>query len=477
MKLGRMAGPYDQVPYKNYIQSPIRLVEKDGGHDTHMIFHLSYPRNGDSVNSCTPVELCSVKYPDFSEAVQLCLREGKNCKIGKSDVKSTFRNLGIKCHQWHFLILKCKSPFDGVTYYFVEKALSFGASISCLHFQRVSNAIAHIVKVRNHGKSMVNYLHDYLFCLLWRHLCNQQIRKFLEICELIKLPVAVEKTHWAVTILPFLGMFLNTVDQIINIPADKIQKAKQLLLSISRSHKTTVGQMQKLCGTLNFLCRAIVPGRAFTRRLYASFNTVMCRHYHISVNTEMRQDMDVWLRFLNNPLCYCRPFCDFSVELIAEDIDWFTDALGVIGIGGHWGPHWFQAKWNESFLKEKNPSIEFQELLVVTGSILLWAHNFQNQRIALFCDNQTTCGAICNTTSGCKNCMTLIRLIVHECLVHNVRIFAKHVRSASNYLADSLSRFQMTRFWDDVEKDGREMDSDPQPIPEVIWLVEKIWKD
>ena len=38
---GRYAGPFDKIPYKNYIQSPIGLVPKAGG-KTRLTFHLSY---------------------------------------------------------------------------------------------------------------------------------------------------------------------------------------------------------------------------------------------------------------------------------------------------------------------------------------------------------------------------------------------------------------------------------------------------
>ena len=44
VKLGRVAGPFDEIPYENYIQSPIGLVPKDGldSGKTQLIFHLSY---------------------------------------------------------------------------------------------------------------------------------------------------------------------------------------------------------------------------------------------------------------------------------------------------------------------------------------------------------------------------------------------------------------------------------------------------
>ena len=37
---GRYAGPFDEIPYQNYIQSPIGLVPKKGGKH-RLIFHLS----------------------------------------------------------------------------------------------------------------------------------------------------------------------------------------------------------------------------------------------------------------------------------------------------------------------------------------------------------------------------------------------------------------------------------------------------
>ena len=57
--LGRYAGPFKEVPYPNYIQSPIGLVPKDGGKKTRLIFHLSYDfnhKNGESLNHYTPVK-------------------------------------------------------------------------------------------------------------------------------------------------------------------------------------------------------------------------------------------------------------------------------------------------------------------------------------------------------------------------------------------------------------------------------------
>ena len=43
VKLKRYAGPFETIPFENYIQSPIGLIPKDSGKDVRLIFHLSHP--------------------------------------------------------------------------------------------------------------------------------------------------------------------------------------------------------------------------------------------------------------------------------------------------------------------------------------------------------------------------------------------------------------------------------------------------
>ena len=70
VKLGHFAGPFEQVPFDNFIQLPVGLVPKDKGHDVRLIFHLSYPRVGkNSINANTDSAACMVQYCDFNEAI------------------------------------------------------------------------------------------------------------------------------------------------------------------------------------------------------------------------------------------------------------------------------------------------------------------------------------------------------------------------------------------------------------------------
>ena len=226
VKAKRYAGPFEEIPFDNYIQSPIGLVPKDQGKKTRLIFHLSHPRNkekGESINGNTPEELTKVKYPSFDDAVKLCLEQGIGCFIAKSDMTAAFRHFGIKKNFWKFLVMKAQHPKTNKWYYFIDKCMPFGASISCSHFQRFSNAIAHIVKTKTEMPN-INYLDDFFFAALLKITCNNQVRAFMNVCDSIQFPISQEKTFWGTTRLTFLGLLIDTVLQMIFIPTEKLTK-------------------------------------------------------------------------------------------------------------------------------------------------------------------------------------------------------------------------------------------------------------
>ena len=102
VKLLRYAGPFEEIPFHNFIQSLIGLVPKDRT-DTRLIFHLSYPKKGtSSVNANTPQELCKVKYLDIDDAIRIILN-CSSCKpvfLSKSHFQSAFRVLGLHPKCW-----------------------------------------------------------------------------------------------------------------------------------------------------------------------------------------------------------------------------------------------------------------------------------------------------------------------------------------------------------------------------------------
>ena len=74
-KLKRFSGPYREIPYQYFVQSPVGLVPR-AGNQSRLIFHLSYDfkGGGKSINFHIPDKICTVKYRDLDHAVESCLK-------------------------------------------------------------------------------------------------------------------------------------------------------------------------------------------------------------------------------------------------------------------------------------------------------------------------------------------------------------------------------------------------------------------
>ena len=448
----RYAGPYENVPYENFIQSPIGLVPKDQGKKTHLIFHLLYPRcNDTSVNAGIPKEFCTVRYLEFTDAFKMCLNlcsEQIFCR--KSDISMAFRHVPLRVKDFNLLILKAEHPRTGKTYWFVEKCLPFGSSISCAIFQAVSDSIS-FLETSKTGKPTLNYLDDYFWVEILKLLCDHQVNTFLKVCEQIKFPVSLEKTHWGTRVIVFLGFLLDTVNKRIGIPIEKITKALDLIQKMLNKKKITVRKVPKLCGFLNFLGRAILPGRAFTRQLYAMYTSSSGKElkafHHIKVKSENKLDLTVWQKFLTHCDLFTKSFVDFANPEFTT-VRMYSDALRNFKMGfGAWCENsWMQSFWDTEFMCEGQPSIEYLELFALTAGVIVWVKRFKNLKIQIYCDNESVCPMVTATSSKCRNCMVLIHLIVLECLFNNVQIRCKHVGTKNNGRADALSQGQFKHF-------------------------------
>ena len=162
------------------------------------------------------------------------------------------------------------------------------------------------------------------------------------------------------------------------------------------------------------------------------------------------------------------------LPLNAMELDMYSDASGnyELGFGAYCGPEWAYGKWDTEFCKLVKPSIEYLELFAVLVGVLKWIRLFKNRRIVLFCDNESVVHMINQSSSSCRNCMVLIRLLTAESIYRNVRIYAKHVRTKLNGKADALSRLDFKRFWNIAEN----MNCEPSSLPEEIWPFKKLWK-
>ena len=549
VKLGRVAGPFDQPPFQNYIQSPVGLVPKSGNKgQTRLIFHLSYDFGKEigekSLNHHTPSEICTVKYNDLDYAVEACLRvKASNCSeakpkpregavlfdelahyqqqedyqiedkqpvyLGKTDIKSAFHLLPLSIFCFCWLLMKALNPQTKKWQYFVDKCLPFGASISCALFQRFSNALKFLIEVKAKiPRTVTNYLDDFLFVAKSILRCNHIINMFLHMCSELGIPIAEDKTEWASMRIVFLGILIDGKFMILTVLEEKRWRAVKLLKTFIDKKKATVRDLQVLCGYLNFLNRAVHPGRTFVRRMYSKFGAIIPNnygknqyprsindshgfklkpHHHVRLDREFKADCQIWLTFLEDmerttagngdceyPSVVNRPMIDLNQFVTSTDIGFTSDASGneILGYGCVLGSSWIYGQWKPGFIKRYEPSIEYLELFALCAGTLTWETSLTNCRIILHCDNKVVISMINKISSSCKHCMYLLRLLILNNLRFNRRLSAVYISSKMNKKADLLSRLKVK----DFKQIAPEANAQPDVINKEIWPLSQLFE-
>lgn len=437
VSLGRIAGPFNFLPFSNLHCSPIGIVPKKEINEFRLIHHLSYP-DGASINDFIPDELCSVSYTTVDDAIKQIKKLGKSCLLAKTDIASAFRILPVHPDDHELLGIQ----FNGYFYY--DKCLPMGCSISCSIFETFSTALQWIACTKFGVPTMLHILDDFLFLgPPDSSICKLALHQFMSMCDVLGVPIKGEKTEGPSTTLIFLGIELDTVNMEARLPEEKIVKIQNALHSAKRRKKMTLRKLQSLIGLLNFACCVVVPGRAFLRRLIALTRGVSKPHFRIRMNSQARLDLNAWCEFIDN----------FNGKSMFINDDWqnshklnlYTDAAGKFGYGAVFGTKWFYGTWEDLSLQQ-DYNITFKELFPIVIAVETWGQALANQSILFHSDNIAVVEIINKISSKDTSVMCLVRRLVLACLRHNILFQAEHIPGKINTLPDLLSRLQVQKF-------------------------------
>ena len=461
---GRVAGPFNDRPIPTLRVSPLGLVPKKEPGEFCLIHHLSFP-SGNSLNDFIDPNLCSVQYTSFDEAIHMVQDLGHGCLLGKSDIKSAFRLLRVAPLDFDQLGF-C---FDG-KYYF-DKAMPFGCSIACKTWELFATFLEFCVaKARpaDIGK-LLHYLDDFLFGgKKGTNHCGCIMSIFKNKMAILGVPVASDKTEGPKTKICFLGLELDSEDMVVRIPVSKLQEIKQKIQDILSSKKCTLKKMQSLIGSLNFACRAIIPGRPFCRRLINATCGLTKPHHHLRITPGIKEDLSMWLQFFKD-------FNGVSVFherfwVTNEDVQLYTDSAGGcgLGFGAFFAGKWAAAPWPQSWIDLGiTEDITVLELFPLLVCIHIWGPELRNKKIVFRCDNLAVVHIVNSMTSKSDKVMTILRAFTLQCLKFNVAVKAHHVSGKQNKICDSLSRLLFQKF----RQLAPEADAEPTAIPHHLWEI------
>ncbi len=410
---GRFSGPWKASPIPGLIISPLGLIPKKEKGTFRMIFHLSHPKKGHSINFGINKEVCSVTYASFDDALKIIQRAGIGCEIAKSDIKSSFDLLSLAPSEFRLTGFQ----FEGNIYF--QKVLPQGCSISCKYFEEFATFIQWRVQIESGLNSISHFLDDYIMVGSRNtNNCQKLISTFNSVCARLGVPIAVNKCTSPDTRMEYLGLTIDTLKQLIIVPSDKVTATIVKLEELITKKSVTKAFLDSLVGLLTFLCKAIIPGRPFIYNMRQLAGSVQEPHYHVRVSSNVKSDGRNWLRFL-------RDYNGATYMLHAGWID-----IGLLGLIVRDTPLEFiliheqrawKSNWPLEYVQVVSDNIA-RELLLVHLILHFHGSTMRNARVTFPCKYQETVDILQQKASKQPLYLSLLRPLLLTSMNLNIYI-------------------------------------------------------
>ena len=450
LKSNRIAGPFLSPPFHPLVLSPLGVVAKKESGKFRVIHDLSYPPNL-SVNSSIDPHDASVSYETLDRVIHHIVHIGKGALISKVDIENAFRIIPVQRSDRYLLGFKIQNKI------FYDKCLPMGCRTSCTIFERFSSALQWIATNKLNINHITHILDDFIIISPpVPKTAHAQLNCFLDMCSSCNIPIKASKTVLPTTCAVTHGVEVDSIMMQARLPADKLSKARDLLLKYHKRRTITLQELQSLIGYLNFACRVVSPGRAFLRRLCNLTIGVASKHHHITLNKEARADLAAWLNFLSS-------YNGVSMLLqnswsSSDHIKLYSDASGSIGFAAVFGGCWFAHSWPHEM---QSWHITTMELFPIVLAIEIWGTHLANKRILFKTDNAAVAAIINRQTCKEADTMALVRRMVIASLHFNIFFKAEHIPGYTNLIPDKLSRF----LFQEARARAPWLNQSPTPIP------------
>ena len=237
--------------------SPIGIIpKKNKPGKWRLIVDLSSPE-GASVNDGVNKELCSLSYTSVDVIAEKVVELGQGTLLAKMDIKQAYRMIPVHPEDRYLLGMRWQETV------FVDKTLPFGLRSAPLIFSAVADALQWMMQ-RNGATFVDHYIDDFITVgSPGTDECANNIRIMHLTCSEAGTPVVEEKSEGPATVLPFLGIEIDSVAMELRLPADKLKQLQQILGQWRGKKVCRKRELQSIIGSLSHACKVVRSGRAF----------------------------------------------------------------------------------------------------------------------------------------------------------------------------------------------------------------------
>ena len=394
-----------------------------------LILNLSAPDKA-SVNDGISKELSSLGYMSVDDLVQEVLRRGRDTEMAKTDVSQAYRNVpvhpedrGLLGMEWQGRVL-------------VDGTLPFGLRSAPLLFSALGDAIQWAV-VQQGATWVKHYIDDFVTVgQAGTGECRRNLSALKGLCDRVGMPLDESKEEGPATVLTFLGIEVDSAQQIIRLPDGKLEAMRAMLKSWRGMKSCKKRDLLSIIGVLSHACKAIRAGRSFLRRLIDLSMTVKWLDRRVRLNLAARADLEWWWQFSRR---WNGVAMMVAVKALPPAHDIVSDASGRWGCGAVCGRRWFQLRW-QGWGNTQSWDITAKELLPIVIAAAVWGHEWSGKAVLSRCDNQAVVEIINSGSCREQDAMHLRRCLAFLEARWSFYLRAAHIRGVDNVVADALSR-------------------------------------
>ena len=417
-------GPYDTKPIKNLHISPMMTREKPNAPARRVIIDLSFPQ-GQSVNAGIPKDQYLttpfvLKLPTVDTIIDQVKALGRGCKLYKVDLSRAFRHVKLDPFEYDLLGLHHDR-------YYVDTCLPFGYRNGSALFQRLSDAVRHIMRQRNYD--VINYIDD----ILGIDLPSKIDASFDALCHLLPelgFQISKKKLEPPTTALNCLGIMIDTKTFTMSIPPAKLKDIINICSQWTNKKYCSKCQLQSLLGSLLYISKCVKASRFYLNRLLDVLRSIEEKQT-VPVTREAQRDINWFLKFIpkyNGITFFDQKPIDHSIELDAS----------LEGMGACWGSQVYALQIPLGYM---DMSIVHLKMLNILAALRVWGKAWRNTKVAIACDNLAVVQVLNSGKTRDLTLAAIARNIQFQVATMNINLKVIHIPGKVNVIADLLSRW------------------------------------
>ncbi len=205
----RILRPYAELPLPLLQCFGLGVVPKKGG-KWRAIMHLFAPV-GSSINDHISREQFSLQYASVDDAICLILRQGQGALMVKVNLQSAFRMVPVRREDWEPFGFRSNGA------YYMDTCIPFGLRSAPFLFNHFALALCWML-LHTYHRDTIQYPDDYFLAgPAASPQCQQAVDTMRGLCQRLGIPIAHHKLEGLATRVTFLGIQLDSVQQVVRL--------------------------------------------------------------------------------------------------------------------------------------------------------------------------------------------------------------------------------------------------------------------